>query len=109
MHMYRRITSYYEYVMSCLIKTEQVFVSGAHGFGGTTPPCCPALNKHTYFTILQIVESAFRTSVLASQAGGSPLGCGTDCGADAPRRAPSILLGGVSAAGRSPREWTTAS
>jgi len=27
------------------------------------PPCCPVLNKHTYFTALQIVESAFRTSV----------------------------------------------
>jgi len=26
------------------------------------PPCRPAPNKHTYFTILQIVESAFRTS-----------------------------------------------
>jgi len=26
------------------------------------PQCCPAPNKHTYFTILQIVESAFRTS-----------------------------------------------
>ena len=38
MHMYRRITTHYEYVMRCLIKTEQVFVSGAHGFGGTTPP-----------------------------------------------------------------------
>jgi len=33
------------------------------------PPCCPASNKHIYFTILQIVESAFRTSVLASQPG----------------------------------------
>jgi len=32
-------------------------------------PCCPVLNKHTYFTVLQIVESAFYTSVLASQAG----------------------------------------
>jgi len=26
------------------------------------PPCRPAPNKHTYFTILQIVESAFGTS-----------------------------------------------
>jgi len=34
---------------------------GAHDFGGTTP-CRLAPNKHTYFTISQIVESAFRTS-----------------------------------------------
>jgi len=27
------------------------------------PPCCPEPNKHTYFTILQIVESAFCTSL----------------------------------------------
>jgi len=27
------------------------------------PPCCPVLNKHTYFTILQIVESVFRMSM----------------------------------------------
>jgi len=27
------------------------------------PQCCLAPNKHTYFTILQIVESAFRTSL----------------------------------------------
>jgi len=27
------------------------------------PPCCPAPNKHTYFTVLQIVESAFHTSI----------------------------------------------
>jgi len=29
------------------------------------PPCRPALNKHTYFIILQIVESAFCTSTWA--------------------------------------------
>jgi len=36
---------------------------GTHDFGGTTPPSRPASNKHAYFTVLQIVESAFRTSV----------------------------------------------
>jgi len=30
------------------------------------PPCRLALNKHTYFTVLQIVESAFHTSFLLS-------------------------------------------
>lgn len=30
-----------------------------HDFSGTTPPCCPVLNKHTYFTILLIVDSVF--------------------------------------------------
>jgi len=38
---------------------------GAHDFGGTTLPCFPAPNKHTYFTIWQLVESAFRTSTWA--------------------------------------------
>jgi len=33
------------------------------------PPCRLAPNKHTYFTILQIVKSAFHTSVFVSQAG----------------------------------------
>jgi len=26
-------------------------------------PCCLVPNKHTYFTVLQIVESAFRKSI----------------------------------------------
>jgi len=30
------------------------------------PPCCLVPNKHTYFTVLQIVESAFCTSIGSS-------------------------------------------
>jgi len=41
------------------------------------PPCRPALNKHTYFTVLQVVESAFCTSFLVLDLPGVQRGAGS--------------------------------
>lgn len=48
----------------------QLTLCGTHDFGGTTP----VLNNHTCFTVSQVVESVFRTSVLRCRcpAGSTP-------------------------------------
>ena len=57
MHMYRRIVKLYVFVTLDCINLKRTAKSGTHNFGGTTPPCCPVLNEHTYFTISVILES----------------------------------------------------